>query len=118
MQQAHNDTWERQNETSYWSRIGAYPQAAGSAHNSDETTLLMREAGGADYASGLFAAGGNSELDSTIPRTLVAQKVPATLLRTDVSHRSSKRSGAVAWINEIEDAKRLAEIEVTSSTST
>ena len=89
IQHAYNEIWENPDETSYRSRVGADRQAEGSAHNSDDTIFPMREAGGTDYALGPFAAGGISELDPTIPRTLVAQNVPATHLTTDVGHFKS-----------------------------
>ena len=86
IQYAYNEMRENPDETSYRSRLGADRQAEGSVHNSDDTTLPKRGAGGTDYASGPFAAEGIPELDPTITRTLGAQNVPAAHLTTDVSH--------------------------------
>ena len=47
---AYIEIRENPDETSYRSRLGADRQAEGSAHNSDDTTLLKHEAGGTDLS--------------------------------------------------------------------
>ena len=59
MQQAHFAIWSNPDEASYSSGVGANPQTEKSAQYLDKAFLLVLGAGGTDYASGTFVAGGN-----------------------------------------------------------